>query len=117
MSRLLGMFLFAAVICAAADCHAQHQRGWMLRRAAVQRGASQNDTCQPQDQIQNSESSPIRHYQMPSSNYHSQTSPYSNSAEAYPKYYGGFHSSHFNNLGIPPGDIGFRGNSIYWSPW
>ena len=35
----------------------------------------------------------------------------------YPKYYGAFHSSHFSNLGVPTGDIGFRGNSIYWSPW
>ncbi len=35
----------------------------------------------------------------------------------YPKYIGGFHSSEFNNLGVPPGDIGFRGNSILWTPW
>jgi hypothetical protein len=35
----------------------------------------------------------------------------------YPKYYGGFHSSHFDRVGIPHGDIGFRGPSIYWTPW
>lgn len=35
----------------------------------------------------------------------------------YPKYYGGFHMSHFDRLGVPHGDIGFRGPSIYWTPW
>ena len=35
----------------------------------------------------------------------------------YPKYIGGFHSSHFSNIGLPSGDIGFRGNGLYWTPW
>ncbi len=35
----------------------------------------------------------------------------------YPKYFGGFHSSHYDDLGIPNGDKGFRGNGIYWTPW
>ena len=35
----------------------------------------------------------------------------------YPKYIGGFHSSHYSNLGVPTGDRGFRGNGIYWAPW
>lgn len=35
----------------------------------------------------------------------------------YPKYIGGFHSSHFHNLGLPTGDFGFRGNGLYWNPW
>ena len=35
----------------------------------------------------------------------------------YPKYYGGFHSSYFQNMGIPPGDIGPRGNDIFMAPW
>ena len=35
----------------------------------------------------------------------------------YPKYYGGFHARDFQNLGIPSGDIGIRGNGIYLSPW
>ena len=42
---------------------------------------------------------------------------YANPASPLPKYIGGFHSSHFYNLGIPNGDIGFRGNGIYWAPW
>lgn len=35
----------------------------------------------------------------------------------YPKYYGGFHASYFQNMGIPPGDIGLRGNGIFMTPW
>lgn len=35
----------------------------------------------------------------------------------YPKYYGGFHSSHFSDIGIPHGDRGFRGSGIFWNPW
>ena len=35
----------------------------------------------------------------------------------YPKFIGGFHSSHFTNAGLPSGDIGFRSNGIYWTPW
>ena len=35
----------------------------------------------------------------------------------YPKYYGGFHARYFENIGVPPGDIGLRGNGIYQLPW
>ena len=35
----------------------------------------------------------------------------------YPKYYGGFHARYFQDLGMPPGDIGLRGNGIYPTPW
>ena len=35
----------------------------------------------------------------------------------YPKYIGGFHASYFQNMGVPTGDIGFRGNGLYMTPW
>ena len=35
----------------------------------------------------------------------------------YPKFIGGFHSSHFTDVGLPTGDKGFRGNGLYWTPW
>lgn len=35
----------------------------------------------------------------------------------YSKYYGGFHARYFQDIGIPPGDIGIRGNGIYATPW
>ena len=37
--------------------------------------------------------------------------------EAYPKYQGGFHARALQNIGIPTGDIGLRGNGIYANPW
>jgi hypothetical protein len=33
------------------------------------------------------------------------------------RYIGGFHYSYFENLGIPSGDIGLRGNGVNWRPW
>lgn len=42
---------------------------------------------------------------------------YKNLNERYPKWYGGFHSSYFHNMGLPHGDIGPRGNGIYPTPW
>ena len=35
----------------------------------------------------------------------------------YPKYVGGFHASYFRDLGVPPGDVGLRGNGLYMTPW
>ena len=34
-----------------------------------------------------------------------------------PRYYGGFHHSYFESIGVPQGDIGPRGNQLYWNPW
>ena len=34
-----------------------------------------------------------------------------------PKYYDGFHARYFDTLGVPTGDVGLRGNGIYWMPW
>jgi hypothetical protein len=35
----------------------------------------------------------------------------------YPKYYGGFHTRALQDIGIPTGDRGIRGNGIYANPW
>lgn len=35
----------------------------------------------------------------------------------YPKYYGGFHARALQDIGIPTGDRGLRGNGIYANPW
>ncbi len=35
----------------------------------------------------------------------------------FPKYNGGFHASFFQNTGLPPGDIGPRGNGVFSTPW
>lgn len=38
-------------------------------------------------------------------------------AAVYPRYYGGFHARQMQNIGMPPGDIGLRGNSAFLNPW
>jgi hypothetical protein len=46
----------------------------------------------------------------PESRRHSQESYWpSNVNERYPKFYGGFHSRYFDEIGRPSGDIGLRG--------
>ena len=45
------------------------------------------------------------------------THKYRNPAEVDARYIGGFHQSHFQNIGIPSGDIGLRGNAYNWRTW
>jgi hypothetical protein len=59
--------------------------------------------------------SPHQHYTPPPSVLNSPQAAYWRSA--YPKYDGGFHARHLQNIGIPTGDIGIRGNGITVNPW
>lgn len=43
--------------------------------------------------------------------------PYQYYRDRNPQYYGGFHSRQLQNVGIPTGDIGIRGNGVFWTPW
>ncbi|QEG23301.1 hypothetical protein [Mariniblastus fucicola] len=45
------------------------------------------------------------------------TRKYRDPVEVDSRYIGGFHQSHFQNLGIPSGDIGLRGNAYNWRTW
>lgn len=46
----------------------------------------------------------------PEARRHSQESYWPSDAnEAYPKFYGGFHSRYFDRIGVPAGDVGLRG--------
>ena len=45
------------------------------------------------------------------------THKYRNPVEVDSRYIGGFHQSHFQNIGIPSGDIGIRGNAYNWRTW
>ena len=42
---------------------------------------------------------------------------YRNPVEVDSRYIGGFHQSQFDNIGIPSGDIGIRGNAYKWRTW
>ncbi len=45
------------------------------------------------------------------------THRYRDPVEVDSRYTGGFHQSHFQNLGLPSGDIGLRGNALNWRTW
>lgn len=117
MSRIPGAFLLVTMICLASDCHAQRHRGVFARGAQVLFGTRHNEPRNYQEQFSNNGFSPD--YRFPATPRYDdwRNSTFYDAAERYPKYIGGFHSSHFNNLGVPHGDIGFRGNSIFWNPW
>ena len=45
---------------------------------------------------------------------------YQNAANAqaiYPRYYGQVHARNIQNIGVPPGDVGLRGNGFMLNPW
>jgi hypothetical protein len=42
---------------------------------------------------------------------------YQYSKQVYPKYYYGFHARYMQNIGVPTGDVGLRGNGIMYNPW
>src|SRR5688500_7552222 len=42
---------------------------------------------------------------------------YQYSKQIYPKYYYGFHARQMQNIGVPTGDVGLRGNGITTQPW
>jgi len=99
MSRLLVAVLLGTLVCFdPSHCYGQCQRRVVVRVAPAYYGTP---------------------YLPAQYGFHSSTryNNYQRAAEVYPKYYGGFHSRHFNNIGIPPGDVGLRGNGIYLSPW
>ena len=117
VSQLLGILFFAALFCVASDCQAQRHRGWFKRSAHANHGTRQQVDRIQQAELENSRS-PLRLRKSASSDPDNrQTSPSNDAFEPYPKFIGGFHSSHFSNLGIPTGDLGFRGNGVYWAPW
>jgi len=45
---------------------------------------------------------------------------YQNAANArvvYPRYYGQIHARNIQNIGVPPGDVGLRGNGFLPNAW
>ena len=35
----------------------------------------------------------------------------------YPRYEGAFHARYFQTIGVPSGDVGLRGDSMFLNPW
>ncbi len=115
MLRVFGLLALMTIIFAASDCQAQHHRGRFNRSARIQRAQQkalqeQVAAAEHRERVTLFRSSPNWRDLDDGSSY---LDPY----QKYPKYIGGFHSSHFSNIGIPTGDAGFRTNGIYWPPW
>ena len=107
---------FAAILGLQLDCQAQQRglfhRGARLHRPAPSDGAVQREAQAHPDPFQ------VDPQSMPRYQTDWRRDPsYFPAAPMYPKFYGGFHSSEFSRLGVPSGDLGFRGNGIYWTPW
>ena len=115
--KLLGPMLLAVIFFVTSDCHAQRQRGMSSVFARMQNRARQYDARHFQARIHDGENAQINQHRLGPRFIDTQNSRYRNSTEMYPKYIGGFHASQIHNIGVPPGDIGFRGNGIYWTPW
>ena len=115
MLRVFGLLALMTIIFTASDCLAQQHRGWFNRSARLQR-AQQRAL---QEQVAASEHRERVSLFRSSPNWRDldDGSSYLDPHHKFPKYIGGFHSSHFSNIGIPSGDAGFRTNGIYWPPW
>jgi hypothetical protein len=115
MSRVLAAALFTVVIFIVSDCSAQRPRGFLIRGGQIP--AARHSQRPRFENFERSEA-PARYHQGGRFQlYDPRTEPQDDAWDRYPKYIGGFHASEYYNLGVPHGDIGFRGNGIYWAPW
>lgn len=113
MNRILAMSLFAAVICVASEAQAQHARRIFTRNTVPQQNwINRQSHIQPY-KFEASQYSQKR-YPTLSRILDGQLTKYRDPAEVDSRYIGGFHQNHFDNLGIPSGDIGIRGNALNW---
>ena len=118
MVRIASILLFVTVILMVTDCQAQRFRPFKKSNQSAH-GSRHSHSHSRSTAKQKKHLTPIRclledHQTAEGrawSNY------YASPNSPIPKYIGGFHSSQFYNLGVPNGDIGFRGNGLYWAPW
>ena len=114
-ARFFGLFAFALAVTLTAQVEAQshHNRGILARGSQLVFGKSYHSHHHARHHHPHLHAWKNRWF-------HNQELPPLRPDDGwgrYPKYYGGFHSSHFDRVGVPHGDIGFRGPSIYWTPW
>jgi hypothetical protein len=133
MVRILSTILFVTLIGFASDCQAQRQGGLFQRHFRSQQLVHSQQVVQaPHASFQSQSSfsqSPFTPKPIEFSRYSTYRNPlvsrildgkttkYRDPAEVDSRYVGGFHQSHFENIGIPSGDIGIRGNAYQWRTW
>lgn len=122
--QLPAIFLFATLFFVVTDCHAQNHTGWLRRGARIQHGPRLLSRRFNPEQFQSRSAKVATSVgnenttaSVAARRYDPREWRDADADSRYPKFIGGFHSSHFSNIGLPTGDIGFRGNGIYWSPW
>lgn len=117
IGRIVGALLFVAVIGMASDSFAQQRRGLFRRGTRVDHHAATHEVTAQEPQTAEASSAVVQPTEANYSHDWRRDPSYFPVGPLYPKFYGGFHSSHYSNLGVPSGDIGFRGNGVYWAPW
>ncbi|MEM7786048.1 MAG: hypothetical protein AAF939_19200 [Planctomycetota bacterium] len=116
MARLLTLAIASLALFCVPETEAQEGRGFFFRRARAQ--------ASPQIKFNHGP------YRFETSRYYADqqsrlsrildgplTGKYRDPAEVDSRYVGGFHQRYFDNIGVPPGDIGIRGNGINWYLW
>ena len=113
MTRVLLVAIFALALFACSNGHAQEPRVRLFRNRAVsnQRNAYPADSLATKPAIQRFNAKLARLLDGP------MTGKYRDPREVQSRYVGGFHQSQLYNVGIPTGDIGFRGNGVNWFQW
>ena len=103
-----GMWLFAALIAA----------GAILSAVETQAAGPFAASRRQQRAVERAERAE-RPYEarVPSAAPGGSSSAASRAYERYPKFQGGFHSRELQNLGVPTGDTGLRGNGFSMYPW
>ena len=121
MVRIASFLFFLTAILLATDCQAQRVRRFKKITPAKKapRHSLTRSTHHQKTHKANNHRKPLRWLleDHQSAESRAWSDYYASPNSPLPKYIGGFHSSLFYNLGVPNGDIGFRGNGIYWAPW
>jgi hypothetical protein len=117
MLRVLSIAAFLAAIAMVSDCQAQRPRGFFNRSARIKSASIHNPIRQQPYKFEASQYSQTRNSLVSRILDGPSTPRYRDPAEVDSRYIGGFHQSHFDNIGIPTGDIGLRGNGFQFRPW
>ena len=117
MIPAVATLLFGVAMFATSDCHAQQRRGFFRRGARVQQQAQPQPNRATEGRLESREATPFRRFPAASRYFDSSNMQSWDPGSGNPRYIGGFHYTHFQNIGIPSGDIGLRGNAYHWRPW
>lgn len=117
MKRLLmGIVIGILLVAVTATSEAKRRRGfgWFRSRLTV---PPRPTAPHPPAAHRPAHAAPPAAHAAPLPNGPPRYTPYHYYRDRNPRYYGGFHARQFDNIGMPPGDVGFRGNGLQWNAW